>query len=884
MSNFLKSLIVDSDGKIYIDSSLGDVNTAESAIAPFSRCVLRDPVTSSLYEYELVPEKIISAISSGKSLEEILRVFENFSMTPLPFNVFSDLKRVEESSDIVISGNVLDGFQVRSKNWKLLKSLARNVRRVSSWDTNSGFLSVPISDLPKLRHALSNIRVSGVDINCMIEEYELLFREGVPLEYVKECSGISITNAGECRVVVGDSSGTLERVILDARERVKADVSRVVKHIPLKLLDYVRKTLDNSSRGELWNDPLVNKGDGSILQHSLLFLKYLLTDDIDRGIASNGANYILNVHGPVGSRLPWRYVISVCRAKGWNILGPNEVHKSAVKIGSIILPERRVINHYKRLSRECETIKGFVLGGPGLRSIYDVYRDIGDRINDRSADVERIVGVECFSRLKDFFCKSLDLRDISRSVNRVYYEVSGMIINGVTILARDGILDGIISGEAREKLRAQQSKPIATASPCIVDPSKEPVAPIAIIGAPPIINNSIPHSIPHSISQQPEISEPVQKSPDVVNVSQSPKFVKRDNDKNSRSSEFLELKTSGLKSGALNPPVFNNLYQRCDVVEREWLVSLTDVRARMSVETLDSDNKYILLSEELLGVLSKLSPLDSIIFKSERVLPRRASKLLRNHFWKGTALFEMYEHNILRAGVVDEKIYSSLLQELEECVALSKIISRGLSPQFLRRRLFENGMDFVPLYKAYSIFGVPSSLVAGRFNDLVFSIGNERGIVDSNSNNELFRRVVADVRDYIGRFAGLLPPACNSVLGAIFNSQKCFDSEIDACSQIVGNSRDLSVEVLTGYDMLKHSLALSKKSEGIIQGSFYSRLRDVSAEYNVQQRFIRRLERVDVFRAGGFEYITMNQELMTILQRLSSGRKSDETVGSCNNG
>ncbi len=637
----LKSVIVDSDGRVYIDSSLGDVSFAEEAIAPFSRCVLKDPGMSSLFEYELVPEQIISAIASGMSLEKILGIFEKFSITPLPLNVFSDLKHAEQSSDVVISGSVQKGFQVRSRNWKLLESLARDVRRAQSWDAKNGFLSVPSEDLAKLREALSGINISGVDIKCMLEENELLFRDGVPLKYVERYPGVSILDAGKRKIVIGSSFGELERIILDSRERVRGDISVVEDKIPSELRKYVRKTLDDSMRGELWNDPGLRTSKGSLLRYSFLFVKYLLGDEIERGLTSEGINYLFKVQGSGESLLPWKYVTAVCRAKGWDFVDPDEVYKSdIVKIGRVLFPERRVARHYANHYHMQEHIHSFLLSGPGVRSMDELRRDIGERILEKEECVKGIVREECHARLRDYFCKSVGLRDMSRRTSVAYYCVADSVVQGLILLVREGLLDGIVSLATKEKL----STPARIVDPDSllrlrekrIDDERERRMRMNTIGREHVAKSLLLQKNDNSdvgasgdnigdniCDKSGEVIEPIQKV-EVPSESVKPLFVVLQPSQTLANIASVAISSSQSSSQFIQRD--DRLYQRCDVVEREWQISLIDVRARMSVETLNDDARYVCVYEVFLRETSRLASLDSLIVKVERALPRRASQ------------------------------------------------------------------------------------------------------------------------------------------------------------------------------------------------------------------------------------------------------------------
>ncbi|MBI4139367.1 hypothetical protein HY483_00205 [Candidatus Woesearchaeota archaeon] len=886
--NILKSVIVDSDGKVYIDSSIGDVSSAEMAIAPFTICVFRDPVNSSLYEFEIVPEKIISSIASGTSLEEILEIFGKFSSVPIPLNVFSDFKHVEQSSGINISGSVQEGFRVRSNNWKLLESLAKSSGSFSKWNASNGFLSVPSEDLSNLQEALSGIHTSGVDISCMIEEYELLFRDGVPLKYMEGRPDVSIINSGECKIVVGSSFGELERIILDAREIVRNDISVFESNIPSEFRECIRQTLDDSSRGELWKDHSLR----SLLKYSFLFVKHLLSDNIDRGLTSEGVNYLFKIRDCGRYHLLWKYVTSVCRAKGWNFVDPDEIYKNdLVRFGRVLFPERIVAKYYKKNM----FIHTFLLGGPGFRSMDDVRADIGNIILDGGSRVEGVVGADCYALLNKYFCQRKDLRDVSRSSPLAYYQLAEATVNGLTLLVRAGILDGIVSPATKEKLSQkytgwehEQVRSTST-SPVVKQYSPSRVIERRIdeererrMKKKNIDNEHVASTLRSILTLNQEVlGAPVENVQEVI----AENIAEKDVVTSSKEVDTVEVLPTIPQQSSIVVPIpsssqfFNHgdrLYQRCDVVEREWQVSLAGMKERCCVETLDCDERYILLSENFLREVSRLSYLDSMITRTKGFLPRRASRLLRRHFWDGFALFEMGEFSkagvLLKGGNVVEDEYSSLLQEVEECVTLSRIFSRGLSPQFLRRRLFEGGMEFIPSYKMYSEFGVPSSLVFGRFGERVFSIEYERGVVASSSNNLLFESVVHEISDGVKKYAGLLPPACRSVLDAVFNPQEEFRSELDACSSVVGTMRELAVEVLTGFDMLQHSLKISLHG-GIPPNSYYSRLRDVSANYHVQQRTIKRLTGVDVFTACGAEYVRMDNILAGVLERLSGNQR-----------
>ncbi len=244
----------------------------------------------------------------------------------------------------------------------------------------------------------------------------------------------------------------------------------------------------------------------------------------------------------------------------------------------------------------------------------------------------------------------------------------------------------------------------------------------------------------------------------------------------------------------------------------------------------------------------------------------------------------MEDRGVSKRGVVNESVYSSLLQEVEESVALSRCMGRNLSPQFLRRRLFEGDMEFVPLYKLYSFFGVPSALILGRFGDRVFSVNGERGIVASHSHRELFEKLVVEMQTGIKQYAGLFPQTCRSILDAVFNPQRSFDSEIETCAHVTSSRRELAVEVLTGYDMIMHAHKSVKSAAGIPPGSHYSRLGDVSAEYHVRQNIIRRLKDVDVFEAGGTTYVRMDHVMAGVLERISSKRQNGDVLDSSKSG
>ncbi len=297
-------------------------------------------------------------------------------------------------------------------------------------------------------------------------------------------------------------------------------------------------------------------------------------------------------------------------------------------------------------------------------------------------------------------------------------------------------------------------------------------------------------------------------------------------------------------------------YQRLDLFEREWKVKARFLKEQINnLEIISRQgNNYILLCKEVNDYLWKSTEDTANLVRSCRELPKKAYRLLKQHFFHCNSLTYLSSRH--------EQPYSETLQEMEESLDMLDILSKQLSFQFTRRRLFEAGMKFIPLYEIYNELGIPSAIITNQFPEMINSIDSERGIIVCKTYRNILENTRQQITENLAKFSQLLPNEEACVLQALFAEPRQL-TEIEACQNITKYKIDLDHIIIRSYNLL-----MQIPEQTFTPETKYATISSLSREYNIPKNMLTSIPGISLINANGIIYARTDQTLRNKLKAL----------------